>query len=273
MRLNYPHIPQRIASFEDVRWWIDGYDMGVWYADQHIGSIIDWLRRHNLLDETLIMVGADHGENLGELNVWADHQTADEMTCRVPLIVRYPGQTAPRVDDALHYHFDWAATLLELAGANVPDNWDAQPFTEAFQANEGAGRDYLVVSQGAWACQRGVRFDENGNRYLCLRTYHDGYKMLDDVMLFDLTDDLHEQVNLAAAQPGLVQRGTSLLEAWTREMMQTSKHDVDPMMTVLREGGAHHTRGALPAYLERLRATGRAHHADYLAQRHAQDVR
>jgi choline-sulfatase len=39
-------------------------------------------------------------------------------------------------------------------------------------------------------------------------------------------------------------------------------------MMVLREGGAFHTRGQLPAYLEQLRATGRARHAETLAARH-----
>jgi choline-sulfatase len=269
IRIHYPYVPQSISRFEDMRWWIDGYDLGILYADFYIGKLFDWLRENAIFDDTLLMIGADHGENLGELNVWADHQTADQITCRVPLIVKTPGKNnGTRIDSALHYHFDWAATLIELAGGNVPGNWDAIPFTGAFQADVAAGRGYLVVSQGAWACQRGVRFDVDGQAYLFLRTYHDGYKMMDDVMLFNLTDDPHEQVNLAAEQPQLVQQGMALLEDWIQQMMATSQTDHDPMMTVLREGGPHHTQGALPAYLERLRRSGRAHHADYLAAKH-----
>lgn len=48
--------------------------------------------------------------------------------------------------------------------------------------------------------------------------------------------------------------------------------DIDPMMTVLREGGSFHTRGQLPTYLERLRATGHAHHAERLAALHPDEV-
>ena len=55
-------------------------------------------------------------------------------------------------------------------------------------------------------------------------------------------------------------------------MALTSTHDVDPMMTVLREGGAFHTRGMLPRYLERLRATGRAQHARHLAELHPDEL-
>jgi choline-sulfatase len=44
------------------------------------------------------------------------------------------------------------------------------------------------------------------------------------------------------------------------------------LMIVLREGGPFHTRGALPAYLKRLRETGRGHHAGRLAARHLLEV-
>jgi choline-sulfatase len=55
-------------------------------------------------------------------------------------------------------------------------------------------------------------------------------------------------------------------------MKLTSTQDVDPMMTVLREGGPFHTRGELPEYIQRLKETGRAHHAETLAARHPDEV-
>ncbi|MCP4518172.1 MAG: sulfatase, partial [Delftia sp.] len=208
---------------------------------------------------------ADHGENHGELNVWGDHHSADHVTCRVPLIIRWPVLTdQARVDRALYQHYDWAATVIELAGGQVPDNWDGRPFTKAFRQGREDGRPYLITSQQAWSCQRGVRFDD----YMCLRTYHDGYHDWPPLMLFDLVNDPHQQHNLAEQRPELVDRAMRLLADWQHEMMRSSKSDTDPMMTVLREGGAFHTRGRLPAYLQRLRATGRAHHADALARRH-----
>ena len=266
---NYPRIPAQLDSMDAVRRWIDGYDVGIRYADEHVGRLLNALADEGVLDETIIMVSSDHGENQGELNVWGDHQTADHITSRVPLIVRWPGLTdEPRVDRALHYHYDWAATLIELVGGQVPDNWDGRPFTAAFRQSREEGRPYLVVSQNAWSCQRSVRFDD----YICLRTYHDGYKQLEPVMLFDLANDPHEQHDLAAERPDLVDRAMGMLAEWHHEMAATSRHNVDPMMTVLREGGPFHTRGELPAYLERLRATGRAHHAERLAARHPDEL-
>lgn len=265
----FPRTPDQIDSMEKVRQWIDGYDVGVNYADEHVGRILNSLADTGILEDTVIMVSADHGENLGELNVWGDHQTADQITCRVPLIVQWPGLTnQSRVDSALHYQFDWAATMVELLGGRVPENWDAQPFSTALREEKEHGRPYLVTSQNAWSCQRGIRFDN----YICLRTYHDGYKQLDPIMLFDLENDPHEQVNLTAVRPDLVAKAMQYLADWQYQMALTSPQNVDPMMTVLREGGSFHTRGQLPKYLDHLRNTGRGHHADHLSQKHSDEI-
>jgi len=272
VRATYRRNPDQLDSMTAVREWIDGYDTGILYADTWLGQLLDKLDSFNLLDETIIMIGADHGENLGELNIWGDHQTADQITCRVPLIVRWPGLNGARVDASLHYHFDWAATLIELLGGRVPANWDGLSFAEAFGNQTEQGRSYVVMSQGAWSCQRGVRFDHENEPYICLRTYHDGYKQLEPLMLYNLRIDPHEQNNLAASRPDLVMVAMSRLEAWLAEMMVRSVFDVDPLMTVLREGGPHHTRGQLPAYLERLRVTGRAHYAERLAMLHPNEA-
>src|SRR5207302_1595466 len=128
----YPRTPRRIDSMAALRAWIDGMDVGIRYADEHVGVVLTALEEMGVLNETAIVISADHGENQGELNVWGDHHTADALTCRVPLIVRWPGVSGGRVDTALHYQYDWAATLIELLGGTVPGNWDGGPFTPAF---------------------------------------------------------------------------------------------------------------------------------------------
>jgi hypothetical protein len=83
-------------------------------------------------------------------------------------------------------------------------------------------------------------------------------------MLFDLVADPHEQHDVAEKHPELVTQALARLDGWHAEMMRRSTHAVDPMWTVLREGGPYHTRGALPGYVERLRKTGRAAAAEKL---------
>lgn len=264
--VRHPRMPAQIDSMEAVKQWFDGYDTGVHYADHHVGQLLNVLADHGVLEDTAIIITADHGENLGEKNVYGDHQTADNITSHIPLIVKWPGQSA-RVDDGLLYNVDLAATVVELTGGQVPSDWDGVSFAEQFRAGEQQGRDYLVASQNAWACQRTVRWGD----HMMIRTYHDGWKMFADKELYDVAADPHITHDLADAEPARLNEGLALLETWTAEQMQRSPHQTDPMWTTIREGGPLHTRWSprMAGYLQRLRDTGRAHHADYLEAKHA----
>jgi arylsulfatase A-like enzyme len=265
----WPRLPKEIASLADYRRWIDGYDTGIRYLDDHIGYILEALEAQGVLEETVVIVSSDHGENQGELNVYGDHQTADHITSRVPLVIRWPGMVTGRVDDALHYNLDLPPTVSDLLGTRTPAAWDGQSFCETVRNGAPVGRDYLVVSQCAWSCQRAVRFGP----WLLMRTYHDGLKDLTPVMLFDIARDPHELVDLAETRPDVVAEGLALLERWQAQMMATSDSDVDPLWTVMREGGPLHTRGWLERYCQRLRDSGRGALAERLAARHQDDPR
>lgn len=258
----------KIDSMDAYRKWIDGYDCGIYYADMMVGQLLDKLGELGILDDTLIVVSSDHGENQGELSVYGDHQTGDHITNRVPLIIRHPQGVGGkgRVDGALHYQFDYAATLIEMLDGNVPASWDGTSFWQAFKEERETGRDCLVVANCAWACQRAARW----NDYLLIRTYHSGFKNYPELMLFDVAEDPHELNDLAPSRPDLVNEGLARLEQWTTEEMRRSRRTVDPMWTVMREGGPFHARFTSPqfeAYKARLRNTGRAELAEELDRR------
>lgn len=267
----FPRQPVQIADMAGVRKMFDGYDTGVLVADDHVGRLLNQLADLGVLDDTVVMLTSDHGETLGELNVYGDHQTADQITSRIPMIVRWPGLTdahAGRRLDAFHYQVDFTATLLELLGQKIPSKWDGESFATSLAAGEDKGRDHLVVSQGAWTCQRGVRWDQ----WICIQTLHDGYHLYDDVMLFDLAADPHETENLAATQTGMRDQGLALLGAWHGQMMADAARGRDPLAHVIEEGGPFHVKGELPAYLARLRATDRDAYADALEEKYANEL-
>ncbi len=260
-----PRHPWDLADLTAVKQMFDGYDVGIRYADDHVGRLLNQLADLGVLDDTTVMVTSDHGEAFGELGVYADHQAADDATAHIPMILRVPG-LAPRVDRGLHYHLDVAATLADHAQVALPrpGAWDGASFVEALHAGRDDGREFLVTSQGAWACQRGVRFDD----HLFLRTTHDGYHAWPDRMLFDLADDPHEQHDLATTRPDVTARAERLLDGWLEQQLATVPGGVDPLDVVLDDGGPYHVRGHLPEYLVRLRATGRDRCADDLERRH-----
>ncbi|WP_436925624.1 sulfatase [Halosimplex amylolyticum] len=271
-----PRMPADVSSREDFETLVDGYDAGVHFMDHHIGKLFELLREQGVFEETLVIVSGDHGENLGELNVYGDHQTADDKTCNVPLIVRGPG-IEPGTDDELRYQLDLTPTVVDLAGGEVPGGWDGRSFAGAATDGEPGGRDSLVLGQAAWTCQRGVRWGD----WLLLRTYHDAFKSdLADVMLFDLAADPHETTNLADDRPEIVREGRSILQRWIDARLSEAASGerggnpdaenavTDPMWEVLREKGPYYTWDALDGYVDHLRETGREVHAEALLDRH-----
>lgn len=265
LRERFPRQPLEIDSMGAVRGMFDGYDTGILYADALVGRVVNRLADLGVLDETAILVSSDHGETLGEFNIYGDHHLADEFTIRVPFLMRWPSLGSDKVDRALHYQVDVAATVLELLEQKVPDDWNGLSFAPALRSGREVGRDALVLSHGAWTCQRSVRFDD----WIFIRTYHDGYHELPERMLFDLASDPHEQENLAEKRPEITSLALDRLDRWHAEMMHDHPTGTDPLWTVLREGGPWHVRGRLEAYLERLRETGRSAAADRLDARPA----
>ena len=268
----YPRQPVQMDSMQQVRRMFDGYDTGVRYADAVVGRILETLKAQGIYEDTAIIISTDHGENLGELNLYGAHMTADEATCHIPLIIRWPGVTdtlAGQSFRALHSHLDLAATVVQLAGGQPPASWDAIGFGDAIHHRQDTGRESLVLSVMAGSCQRSVRFGD----HLCIRSYHDGYHCFPERMLFNVRTDPHMQNDLAEQKPELVSQAMTILDSWMAQAMRRATHPQDPLWTVIHAGGPKHTRGCLPGYLRRLRATGRNQWADLLEKRHPTEAK
>lgn len=266
---SYPRHPGEFTDREGLRRVIDGYDCGIRYMDEHIGMIFRDLEEQGVMDDLVVIITADHGENMGELGIYAEHGTADQGTCRIPMIIRWPGMTKKRVDEELHYHLDLLPTMAELLDKPNAPSWDGSSYAASLKTGEACGRDYLVVSQCAHVCQRSVRFGD----YLYIRTYHDGYHLFDKEMLFNLKEDPHEQRNLAQAERGLCQEAVYNLNEWHDRMMDTMPFDTDPLWTVMKEGGPYHAKGHLQRYVGRLEETGREYAIPELKRRHPAEFR
>lgn len=265
---HFPRHPGEILDMEDLRRMVDGYDCGIRYLDDHLGMLFQALEKQGVMEELVIIISADHGENMGQLGIYGEHATADQATCRIPMIIRWPGMQQGTVNNSLHYHLDLLPTMAELLGAPAMQEWDGLSYAPVLQDGTECGRDYLVVSQCAHVCQRSVRFGE----WLYIRTYHDGYHLFDREMLFNLESDPYEQHNEAQNNRQACMEGVYLLNQWHDEMMLRSGDDRDPLWTVMKEGGPFHTKGYLEGYLKRLEETGRGRQAEELAKRHQHEL-
>jgi len=264
----FPKQPGAVRNRGDLRRLFDGYDSGIRYVDDQIAKIVHKLKEAGIYEDTAIIISSDHGENMGELEIYAEHGTADHITCRVPFIVKWPGVDGGRADAGLHYSVDTAPTLMELLDGNGWAKWDGRSFARSLTEGADTGRDYLVVSQCAHVCQRAVRWD----KYIYIRTYHDGLHLFPTEMLFDLEADPHEENNLAESEPELCREAAYRLLEWHQVAMTRSDSSVDPLWTVMREGGPFHAKPkpSTEAYCERLKATGREWAIPVLKERHPQ---
>lgn len=264
----YPRQPMEIHDMNDYRKLTDGYDCGIAYMDMHIGKILDALRDAGVYDDVSFIVTSDHGENIGELNSYSEHSTADHITCRIPMIVKWQGGMRGLTDDTLRYNVDLAPTVADLFQLSKPARWDGESYAETIRNGTPCPREYLVLSQNAHVCQRSVRYGD----YIYMRTYHDGYHNFPREMLFNIKEDFHETTNIAAERPDICDKCAHLLLDWHDEAMAKSMNGVDPMITVLREGGPYHTRGWLKTYCDFLRKTERSDEADRLIARHRDEL-
>ncbi len=268
----WPKHPGRLDTLAEAKDFLNQYDYGVRYTDDNIGRILGWLRDHELYDDDLaVIITADHGEDLGEFGVYAEHGMADEPVCRIPLIIRWPGMQKGAVVKGFYDNTDLTPTIQELLGVPKMDprryRYDGVSFAAALREGTGTGKPYAVLTQCAHVCQRSVRFGD----YIYIRTVHGGYHLLPDEMLFDIRKDPHEQHNLAPERPELCAQGAKMILDWNDAMMKTSRFDVDPMWTVMREGGPEHCRGQLPAYIQRLAGTPREYGIKLLREKYGEE--
>ncbi|MBN2640176.1 MAG: sulfatase [Victivallales bacterium] len=265
----FPRQPGKVTDMASVRRHIDGYDCGIRYMDEHIGRVLDALRAKGIMDDLIVIVSSDHGENHGELGMWAEHGTADNITCRIPMIIRWPDGCENHADTGLHYNIDLIPTLADMLGKEPFPRWDGRSYADTIRSGADTGRDELILSQCCHGCQRSVRWGD----WLYMRTYHDFYHLFPKEMLFNLKDDPYEQHNLAEERPDICREAAAKYLNWHDEMMITQPQGFfhDPMWEVIHEGGPFHARGKLSQYCERLEQTDRSWAIEELKKRHPKE--
>lgn len=97
------------------------YAAEIRYTDQIFGKLIDDLERLDLLDDTIIVVTSDHGEEFGEHGGLGHSKTLYDEVLRVPLVVWAPGLVSAgrRIAEQISL-VDVTPTLLDLLGVQAP---------------------------------------------------------------------------------------------------------------------------------------------------------
>lgn len=151
--------------------------------DGEVGELLTTLEEIGQLENTIIIFASDHGDYLGDHDL-IGKGSFYEASIHVPLMVRFPDGSQTGLHDGLVTLGDVTATILALAGCELPDYLDSRPLPAIGLETAARNAIFGMVSNG-WMVQ-----DERWR----LAKYATG-----EAVLFDLQNDPHEQVNLYSA--------------------------------------------------------------------------
>ena len=173
------------------------YDGGIRYTDDTLRTAFARLQELGFLDNCLVVITSDHGEELGERKGFLHRDLLYDDLIRVPLILW--GRAVPRgkVDNRLVSSVDIAPTLLTAAGVPVPELME--------------GHDLLSLKE------RAAVFSQLEGRRYAVRTID--WKLILNTNapareLYDLRSDPGERENVAARFPAVVHALEEDLRAW-----------------------------------------------------------
>lgn len=195
------------------------YDDEIAYFDARFGELVDTLRARGVLERTLLVLVADHGEEFFEHGHLKHCHSLFDTEVRTPLLIRPPGGLAAGLriaGDAAN--LDVVPTILDYLGF-APESL---PGVSLRSRIEGGGAPTPAFA--AWGSLRSVTFG--------------GSKLIYDLAaerfsLYDLSADPGETTDLAAAQPERVTPLRRLLFAWLIAHEGTGSREKS-----LREGAA-----------------------------------
>jgi arylsulfatase A-like enzyme len=215
------------------------YDAEIAYMDCCLQHLLQRLETLGLAGNTLTIVTADHGEELGEHDIWFDHHGLYDTNLRVPLILHMPGTIpAGRRLPGMVRLMDIAPTVLQLAGAG-PDRLAGMAGASFARMLSGGMRggtcDTLYLTECTWMRKRGLR---TGEWKLIVATEPDIHGK-PAVELYRLKSDPGETRNVAEAESDTVGLLKRKLFAWVgRRLRETGLPDpIEEQEVTLRRVG------------------------------------
>ena len=164
------------------------------YVDMVMGRMLDYLDEKGLAGNTLVILTADHGDELGSFGGLIDKAgNLSEEVNRIPLVIRWPGKITPGTKSrALVSNVDITPTIIEASGSNAFSSMDGRSLLPLFRGDESKFGELLLFHYGhndRWSTQRALYYGDY--KYIASR----GAAITHE--LYNLKDDPFELTNLA----------------------------------------------------------------------------
>ncbi|MCP3920831.1 MAG: sulfatase [bacterium] len=179
------------------------YDAEIHAADRELGQVFDWLRARGELENTWIIVTADHGELFGENGRFGHGVSVSEPEVHIPLVVREPGPARARRDsDVLVQLTDIMPTVLDGLALELPRGMQGRAFGKGERPIVAEAYPLHSISpNGDWRA-----WFEGDEKYAWNSADLDG--------LFDIAQDPYEHENLIGTRAERAAEMQTRLEAY-----------------------------------------------------------
>lgn len=194
------------------------YRAEVNYCDTHIGRLLDYLDKKNLTNRTGIVLVGDHGENLGEHEMYFNHYFTFESSLLIPYIMRFPDFPANVKVSARVTQLDIAPTIAELYGLDLNNNLRGVSLVKSLkgQPNEALDARRIMVHEHGNNRQIVIRDGEIKIIYTItpFRTHPPLHVDAGEIWVYDLAKDPEEKNNIAREHPQLVDKYKPYVQRW-----------------------------------------------------------
>tara|TARA_B100000989_G_scaffold74834_1_gene52882 strand:- start:11958 stop:13547 length:1590 start_codon:yes stop_codon:yes gene_type:complete len=131
---------EAMSKHELTRWhfqrWIRNYLLCTKAVDENVGRLLKYLDESGLAENTVVIYSSDQGFYLGD-HGWFDKRWMYELSYRMPLLVRWPGQVEPKSKNRdLTSNLDFAQTFLDLAGAQADPKMQGSSLVPLLKRNK-----------------------------------------------------------------------------------------------------------------------------------------
>lgn len=226
--------PDRASmSPEEVQAELDAYDGAIAYMDEQIGVLLDDLRERGVLDNTLVIVASDHGEQFGEHGLHAHANSLYMPVLHVPLMLVFADRlpAGVRIEQPVSIR-DIPATVMSLLGETGSAEFPGESLARYWT---GAARVPSLPAAAPFSQHTDIRGAPTMKSVVVGR-YHYIWGENRFEALFDLASDPGEMENLLRAE------NLELLTAMRRVMAPHIRRDL-ALWSRLPGGGGEEQRG------------------------------
>jgi len=189
---------------------IHAYDPEIFFMDQQLGRVLDFLKERGEYDRTLIVVVSDHGQGHGQ-HGWYLHRLLYQEQIHVPLIVRIPGEKAGTIPDMVRT-IDVMPTILDALAVQKPSNLEGKSLLGLIQGREEEAPRLAYAEALNLLDEHAPDFlpDMQKDNLFCV--FDGTWKLIyhkespANSELYNLAEDPKELRNLAEQQPEVVAR-------------------------------------------------------------------